>query len=404
MMKRASFRILVVEDNPDHAQLVKSTIEMAKKGAYEVQVAASVEEAVEILGRDSFSLIMSDFNLPGKSGLHLLEWLNEKGSTAPFIMLTGSGDEKIAVKAMQEGAYNYVVKDESYLQVVPHVIDEALLKYLANQEKEHLEKEIREKNIALDQANRKLRKLDELKSNFTASVSHEIRTPLNSVRESLTLLLDGVADPKTERGQRVLEIARRNIDRLTSMINDLLDFSKIEAGKLQVHLADCNLETLLDEVVTGFQGLAQSKKIKLVFQPKEKTQNVYADAERVIQIITNLVNNAVKFTAPGGTITADYRLTENDMAQVTVTDSGLGIPKEDLERIFERFEQSEHSNQNIPKGTRGTGIGLSICSELIKMHHGRIWADSELGKGSKFHFTLPLTQAVFEKAEGVKQS
>lgn len=397
MMKRAAFRILMVEDNPDHAQLVKSTIELAKKGAYEVQVASSVEEAMEILGRDSFSLIMSDFNLPGKSGIHLLEWLNEKGSTAPFIMLTGSGDEKIAVKAMQEGAYNYVVKDESYLQVVPHVIDEALLKYLANQEKEHLEQEIRQKNIALDQANRKLRKLDELKSNFTASVSHEIRTPLNSVRESLTLLLDGVADPKTERGQRVLEIARRNIDRLTSMINDLLDFSKIEAGKLRIRLEDCNLETLIDEVTTGFQGVAQSKKIKLIYEPKAEAQSVYADAERVIQVITNLVNNALKFTAPGGTVTANYSIIENDMIKVTVADSGMGVPKEDLERIFERFEQSEHSNKDIPKGTRGTGLGLSICNELIKMHHGKIWAESEMGKGSQFHFTLPLTKAAFEK-------
>jgi len=396
-MKKVSFRILVVEDNPDHAQLVKTTIEHAKKGAYEVQLASSVEEAIEILDGSSFSLIMSDFNLPGKSGLQLLEWLNDKGVTAPFIMLTGSGDEKTAVKAMQEGAYNYIVKDENYLQVVPPIIDEALLKHLSNQEKENLEREIREKNIALDQANRKLKKLDELKANFTASVSHEIRTPLNSVRESLSLILDGVADPKSERGQRVLEIARRNIDRLTEMINDLLDFSKIEAGKLRIRLDSCSLQTLIDEVVTGFQGVAQSKKIKLIYELRDDSPAVFADAERVIQIITNLVNNAIKFTKPEGVITVSYSLTDDEMAQITVADSGMGIPKEDLDRIFERFEQSEHSNQNIPKGTRGTGLGLSICKELIKMHHGKIWAESELGKGSKFHFTLPLTQSVYEK-------
>ncbi len=393
-MALAGFQILLVEDNPDHAQLIKLAVQKTKQRAYQVTLASTAEEALKILNEERFNLIVCDYRLPGKNGLDVLNWLNEKEIDTPFVMLTGGGDEKVAVKAMQEGAYNYVVKDDVYLQVVPHVIDEALLQYLARQEKARLEREIREKNVALEKANRELKKLDQLKSDFIASVSHEIRTPLNAVKESIALIRDGVATPQEEKGKRILEIGARNIDRLTGMINDLLDFSKIEAGKMRLHLASCNIQTLIDEVAIAFGGAAQAKKVKLIFNPQENFPNVYADAERVIQVITNLVNNALKFTPENGRITVTCEKMDS-MVKVAVEDTGAGIPKEDHMRIFERFEQSD--NSNLKKGTRGTGLGLAICQELIKLHHGKIWVESEMGKGSRFIFTLPMTEEIYQK-------
>ncbi len=392
-MTNAEFEFLLVEDNPDHAQLVRAAIQRARKGRYHVWLASSAEAAIKLFETMRFNLIISDFRLPGKTGLDLLLWLNENGIETPLVMLTGAGDEKVAVQAMQEGAYNYVVKDDVYLQVIPHVIDEALLQYLSNQEKARLEREIREKNVALERANRELKKLDQLKSDFIASVSHEIRTPLNAVKESISLVLDGIADPKQEKGKRILQIGNRNIERLTIMINDLLDFAKIEAGKMRLHFAFCDLQTLIDEVVIAFHAACENKKVKLVFAPPENPPVVYADAERIIQVLNNLVGNAIKFTPENGRITISYQEISGEMIQVTVADTAAGIPKEDQARVFERFEQLE--NSNLERGSRGTGLGLSICKELIKLHHGKIWVESESGKGSRFIFTVPTTEQVY---------
>ncbi len=402
-MPNAEFEVLLVEDNPDHAELIKMALHRARKGKYHIWMAANAETAIKLLENMRFNLIISDYSLPGRTGLDFLSWLNEKQVDTPVIMLTGAGDEKIAVTAMQQGAYNYVVKDDVYLQVLPHVIDETLLKFLANQEKARLEREIREKNAALEKANRELKKLDQLKSDFIASVSHEIKSPLNAVKESLMLVIDGIADPRTDKGKRILEIGHRNIDRLTGMINDLLDFSKIEAGKLRLHLAVCNLQSLMDEVVIAFQAMAETKKVKLLFKMQNGFPNVYADAERVIQVLTNLVSNALKFTPENGQIKLECTVVD-DFAKAVVEDTGPGIPKEDLGKIFDRFEQSEHSNATLRPGTRGTGLGLSICQEMVKLHHGRIWAESEPGKGSQFIFTLPLTETAYEKTAPVPAS
>lgn len=393
-MINAEFEVLLVEDNPDHAQLIMATIRKVRKGRYHVWLSGSAESAIKFFDTMRFNLIISDHRLPGKSGLELLEWMNEHNIETPLIMLTGGGDEKIAVKAMQEGAYNYVVKDENYLQTLPHVIDETLLKFLSNQEKARLEREIREKNAALEKANRELKKLDQLKSDFIASVSHEIRTPLNAVKESISLILDGIADPKQEKGKQILEIGKRNIDRLTTMIGDILDFSKLESGKLNLHLDQFQIQKLADEIAINFDGLAQKKHIKIAVHSEEGIPSVYIDADRIIQVLTNLVNNAIKFTPESGRITIRCEKLDN-MVKVSVEDTGPGIPREDLGRIFEKFEQSEHAN--VQKGHRGTGLGLTICRELVKLHHGRIWVESELGKGSQFLFTLPTSRQVYDE-------
>lgn len=387
----SNLKILLVEDNPDHAALAKSAILNSKDRKYSVVACTSVEDAVELLksNSDPIHLILSDYHLPGKSGIEFLEWLVSENIHIPFVMITGAGDEKTAVRAMHGGAYNYIVKDEVYLSVLPHVIDETFIKYLAENEKIRYEREIRDKNVALEKANRELKKLDQLKSDFIASVSHDIRTPLNSMQESIALILDGVVDVQQEKGKRVLEIAKRSIGRLTTMINDLLDFSKLEAGKMRLHIEPSNIQILIDEVIGSINSLAEKKKIKLTFESLPEFPKVPCDPERMIQVLTNLVGNAIKFTPEKGTVSIRLEQTPNDRAQITVADSGIGVAKEDLSRIFDRFEQVKSANS---KENKGTGLGLSICQELIKLHNGDIWAESELGKGSRFIISLPIHQ------------
>lgn len=387
----SNLRVLLVEDNPDHAALAKKAILNSKDRKYSVSHCTSVEEAIETLtnGSEPIHLILSDYHLPGKTGIEFLEWLTSENIRIPFVMMTGAGDEKTAVKAMHGGAYNYIVKDDVYLSVLPHVIDETFLKYLAESEKIRYEREIREKNVALEKANRELKKLDQLKSDFIASVSHDIRTPLNSVQESIALILDGLVDIQKEQGKRVLEIAKRSIGRLTVMINDLLDFSKLEAGKMRLHIEPSDVQILIDEVLGSVKSLADKKKIKLQFKPIQEFPKVPCDSERMVQVLTNLVGNSIKFTPENGTITVLVEQALNDRAQIVVSDTGVGIAQEDLKRVFERFEQVKGA---MPKEVKGTGLGLSICKELVKLHNGDIWAESEIGKGSRFIISLPIRQ------------
>ncbi len=394
MMTKSALRVLLVEDNPDHALLAKNAILTSKDRRYTVETCGSVEEAMEKVKNGPVNMIISDYNLPGKNGLEFLEWLNGEEMNIPFIMMTGMGDQKTAVKAMQEGAYNYIVKDDVYLSVLPHVIDETFIKYLSDKEKEQYEREIREKNVALEKANRELKKLDQLKSDFIASVSHDIRTPLNSVQESIALILDGVVNTGEEKGKKVLEIAKRSINRLTAMINDLLDFSKLEAGKMRVHIEPRDVQILIDEVLGSLKSLAGKKRIKLNFHSVEGFPKIACDAERMIQVLTNLAGNAIKFTPENGAVTVQLEAAANDRINIIVSDTGIGIAREDLERIFERFEQVKGANSMERKGT---GLGLSICKELVKLHGGEIWAESELGKGSRFIISLPLAQKVLKE-------
>lgn len=389
MIPRSTLRVLLVEDNPDHAALAKGAILTSKTYQYEVEVCGSEEEAVQTIETSPVHLIVSDYNLPGKNGLELLTWLNSKSLSVPFVMMTGMGDEKTAVKAMQDGAYNYIVKDDVYLSVLPHVVDETFMRYLAEQEKAKYELEIRGKNVALEKANRELKKLDQLKSDFIASVSHDIRTPLSSVQESIALVLDGAVDTKSENGKKILEIAKRSIGRLTSMINDLLDFSKLEAGKMRLHIEPADIQILIDEVLGSLKSLAEKKKIKLDFKPLDEFPKVACDADRMIQVLTNLVGNAIKFTPENGTVRVRAETISSERIQITVSDTGIGVLKEDLDRIFERFEQVKGA---APKGVSGAGLGLSICKEFVKLHGGDIRAESEMGKGSRFMISLPITQ------------
>lgn len=386
-MHRAVLTLLLVEDNPDHAALARNAILKADGQKYQVDVVDSVDRAVEKLTSEPVHMVISDYNLPGKNGLDLLTWLNGRELSIPFIMITGMGDEKTAVSAMQAGAYNYIVKDDNYLALLPHVIDETFLKDLAIKEKDRYEREIREKNVQLERANRELKKLDQLKSDFISSVSHDIRIPLNSVRESVALILDGVVKTEEEKGKRVLEIAKRNIDRLSVMINDLLDFSKLEAGKMRLHVELHDIQILVDDVLSSLKPLADKKQIRFEFKPAASIPKIRCDAERVIQVLTNLVGNAVKFTPEKGTVAVTVETTPGKQIKIMVRDTGIGIAKEDLKRIFERFEQV----QGVSSGEmKGTGLGLAICKELVKLHGGEIWAESEPNQGSRFIVLLPF--------------
>jgi PAS domain S-box-containing protein len=228
------------------------------------------------------------------------------------------------------------------------------------------------------------REAERAKNEFTAVVSHELRTPLTSIRGSLGLLESGVLGELPEKGQRMIKIAIENTDRLVRLINDILDLERINSGTIDMRHEPCSAARLVAQVVEEMQPVAAAGGLRLESSCAPIT--LTADGDRIHQVLTNLVSNAIKFSDSGETVSISAELSEG-MVLFRVTDRGRGIPGDMLETIFERFSQVDTSDSR-EKG--GTGLGLSICNTIVEHHRGRIWVESQLGEGSTFSFVLPV--------------
>jgi PAS domain S-box-containing protein len=225
-----------------------------------------------------------------------------------------------------------------------------------------------------------------MKNEFISIVSHELRTPLTSLRGSLELLKSGIYDKKPEKGKRMLQVAADSAARLVRLVSDILDLERLESGKYELTKERCNAATIMQQSVELMRGDAQQNNITLNVTPLEV--EVYAACDAIVQIITNLLSNAVKFSEPGTTVWVDAKL-QGEYVLFSVKDTGRGIPPDKLETIFGQFQQVDASDSR-QKG--GTGLGLAICRSIIQQHGCQIWAESILGEGSTFYFTLSLAK------------
>ena len=232
--------------------------------------------------------------------------------------------------------------------------------------------------------------VDKLKSEFVATVSHELRTPMTSIRGYVDILLMGAAGALNENQLHFLNIVKNNTERLNILVNDLLDISRIEAGRVTLSPQPLDLRGIAEDVLADVLRRSHDERKPMAFSldAHKKLPRVFGDAERVRQVLGNLVDNAYHYTPENGQITVHIHTLNGSEVQVDVEDSGVGISKEDQERIFDRFYRGEDP---LVLATPGTGLGLAIVSQLVQMHNGRIWLTSEgVGKGSTFSFTLPI--------------
>ena len=250
-------------------------------------------------------------------------------------------------------------------------------------------------------AEEKLKETMELKSQFISTVSHELRTPLAAIKEGLAIVLDGVAGRVNKKQKKFLDIAKRNVERLGNLINDVLDFQKLSAGKMRLHLQSHDIEEVISEVYETMTLYANKQQVELTFPctapgagftSAEKLPEAIFDRAKVIQVLTNLVGNAIKFTPEGGRVRVDVLRKESPGQHrdsdwvISVSDTGMGIPKEALPRIFERFYRVNRRGKQI----KGTGLGLAIVHKIVLLHGGRIEVESEVDRGTTFTVFLPL--------------
>ncbi|MDP8217718.1 MAG: ATP-binding protein, partial [Candidatus Theseobacter exili] len=237
----------------------------------------------------------------------------------------------------------------------------------------------------------KQKELNQFKNEIITNVSHELRNPLNSLKQTISLFLDGVLGNMSEEHRRYLSIADRGVDRLTRMVNDLLDLSKIEAGKMLLKKDECIIADVISDAIAEMKPWADAKSLDLRLHEAPDINSIIVDRDRIIQVFVNLISNSIKFTDKGGKIDVSIiRGTDDegkDLVLFKVEDNGIGIPLKDLDKVFEKYHHLASSTSMLVKGT---GLGLPIAKEIIQLHGGKIQVESEEGKGTVISFSLPV--------------
>ena len=248
-----------------------------------------------------------------------------------------------------------------------------------------LERRVKERTLELGRLNEELKRLNKMKSDFVSAVSHELRTPLTSIKGYASILMTGKLGEVSQAQKERLEKIDKHSNSLTRLVNNLLDISRIESGRVQMEMREVSIKDILDSVVDVMTPQIKERNISLKINIKTKKDKVRADASQLERVFINLLGNAVKFTPGRGQATISAKEKDN-VFEFSVEDSGIGIPRSDLEHVFEEFFRADNA---LDQKVKGTGLGLSLVKKIIEAHKGKIWVESQLGKGTKFTFTIP---------------
>ena len=380
-MTKEKLRVLLVEDNPTDALIVKKKLQRDANFDYEIDHVVSGEEAVSILEKGAYHITLLDYNLPKKSGLETLREVKSKNIETPIVMITGQGDEAVAAQLIKEGAFDYLPKRDGYEDSVPLMIRKTIAEFRARQERQRLQKEIALKKDELEKTNAQLKELDRMKSDFVANVAHELRTPLTLIKGNLDNIEKGFAGEVQPKQKEIISDVFRIVNRLARLVNDLLDLSKIESGKMEFKKEAVDIVGLAGEVVKDFEKTASEKKIGIKKEFPKGEVKIDADKDKLTQVFVNLMGNAIKFTDKGDVTIKMIEL--QDEVQVEIQDTGSGMDKDQIGRIFDKFVRV------IAEKKEGTGLGLPIAKDIVELHKGRIRVETSPGKGSIFIFNLP---------------
>lgn len=380
--------LLYLEDNADDVLLLR--LKLSKEWPEcDTRVVSNEADFLAALKESKFDLVLADYRIPGFGGLAALALAQEHCPEIPVIFISGIMGEDVAVEALKRGAADYVLKDR-LARLVP-AIRRALQEAEDRARRSQAEEHVKRIQTELEQSNRDLLRKNEEIQNFYHTLSHELKTPLTSAREFISILIDGLAGPLNSRQLEYLGIARQSCDQLRVCINDLLDATRLETGKLAIHLKPASLSTLIRRVVTAVTPTAVEKKIVLTADVQPDLPELPLDEHRMTQVITNLLNNAIKFTPAGGNIAikAADAPERPELVQISVTDTGCGIPAAEQSRIFDRLYQVKAGDAT---SEAGVGLGLYLCRELVQLHGGEISVQSQPGQGSTFSFVLPKSE------------
>jgi len=360
--------ILVVDDQFQNVELLNAYL--VPQG-YDVVKAASGKEALEKLSCDPIDLILLDVMMPNMSGLEVLEKLraDEKTRLIPVVMVTTLKETEDRIKALETGCDDFLSKPFDKHELLARV--RSLLKIKSMHDK-------------LQNSYAKLNELQMLKDNLVGLIVHDINNLLmiTSINFHRAFVKRG---DFSEDIKKSITIAGMHMDELAALVSDFVDIGRIEEGKISLNMEDTDINTLISNALEKMSPVAQYGGIDLKRIDSDKPLHFTLDRGLILRIMNNLILNAVKFTPKGGIIEVGVDIFENGL-RFFVKDTGAGIPSEYKEKIFEKFSQAQGEQVNFKKGK---GLGLTFCKLVVEAHGGRIWVESELGKGSTFYVMLP---------------
>jgi signal transduction histidine kinase len=351
--------LLIIEDNPGDVRLLREMLDENDSHRAELIHAGTMHEAMQHLAKNAVDIILLDLGLPDAQGLAAIKSIRAAAPQVPLVVLTGMDDELLAMRSLQEGAQDYLIKGQ--------VETRGLLR-------------------ALRYAGERKR-LEKLKDEFVSTVSHELRTPLTSIAGSLGLLMGGAGGILlSPHATRLMRIAHSNCDRLVRLINDILDLEKLESGSLVFDLRQIEVRSLVEQVIKANQKFAASQGVQVRIGGASSTAaHVRADSDRVSQVITNLLANAIKFSARDKEVVVTIE-TDSDLVRISVQDHGSGIPTEFRSHVFERFARADATDARL---TGGTGLGLTIVKQIVDRLGGEVSFVDASGGGTIFSVELP---------------
>jgi signal transduction histidine kinase len=383
--------ILTVDDEVFNLETLKRTF----RRDYNILTATSGEEGLEILSREDVHIVITDQRMPVMTGTEFLKIVAEKYPYTIRIILTAYTDIYDLIEAINAGlVYKYVTKPwqpQDFRLTIQRAADH----YWSEEEKRRLMHELREKNIRLVHQYKELKRLDEMKTKFMSVASHELRTPLAIISGSIELLsmMTGGMD---EKQSNLIENAMEGVTRLNDIVTSVFDLMKIDARRFEVKFTSHNIKELLENVMEKYSRAAQERSISI----EQAVPNFFLDIDpdSMKTVFDKLLSNAIKFTPDGGTVKIYLESGDaQETAHIVFKDNGIGIPRNELEQIFDKFYQlgdvSMHSSSKTKFKGGGTGLGLAICRGIISLHKGRIWAESSgENKGSEIHLEIPVHQ------------
>jgi len=386
-------RLLVVDDEES---LRITTAAIFEREGYIVDTASSGDEAIDLLSKADYDLVLTDLHMEGGDGISVLNRIRQEAPLTISVVLTGFASVESAIAALQEGAYDYLIKPcdiETMKHTIRRGVEHRRL-MLAEQKARadlqqlnlDLERRIEERTAELKRVNVELADANRAKDVFLATLSHELRTPLTPVVGWIKLLRSGALDEKSV--SQALDAIERNAWLQSRLIDDLLDTSRIATGKLHFEPKPTDLNVAVKAAIDTVRTSAAARNIELLLALYPANLIVMGEPVRLQQIAWNMVSNAIKFTDPGGKVTVTTGL-DGTQAYFTVIDTGIGIEPEFLPHVFDRFRQADGSTS---RRHGGLGLGLAIADALAKMHGGRLQAQSE-GVGHGASFTLRVESA-----------
>lgn len=406
-----SLSVVLIDDNEDHLYLMSRSVQEALcVDGFVVNTSEFTDPATGLaeISQDENQVVLIDYQFAGTTGV---DWIRDfvQANVGPVILVTSSGDEKVAAEAFRAGASDYVIKSEAISSplVLRRSIHEALRKHSLEHTNQELTKRLKIANTELQNKNRKLSELTETAHRFVEDVAHEFRTPLTVIKEFAAIMNDGLGGEVTAKQAQYLNYMSESASDLAGLVDDFLNSSRLRSNSICVDRREHTVESLLESVWPMLESRAGLKSIELVQEVEDEVPSIYVDTDKAQRSLINLVVNAIKFSESGEVVRVSIKRTDMYSVSFGVHDSGPGLPEESVNELFERFNQGTSGSHQLASGF---GLGLNIVKSLVAINLGAVDVSSEIGVGSCFSFSVPvannrsIVRGLVSQAQSQKQT